>query len=604
MSLQGFLCWCLVILTLLASCRKVDDPAPNAPPIAVAGSAQSVKTDSHVTLDGSASSDIDNDSLYFSWSFISKPGASTSVISGFDLQIAGFVPDLSGKYVVRLLISDGIENDSDTTEIDVTEGGSLPVANAGPDINADLGDKITLDGSASFDPNNGVLNYTWILLGKPSSSVTTLTLPNSVSPILTADKAGTYTVMLTVNNGESTASDTVQVITNPPVILGISPEGGTSGTEVLISGKNFDNTTAGNSVSFNKKAAVVLDASYTQLKVSAPDAAGSGEITLTTGGLTIVGPVFTYYAVVQSFAVPETPVMMARDKSGNLFVCGYLTHVIYKITPDGKVTTFAGTGQQGYQDGKAEIAQFSNPVGLVFDGSGNLFVADYGNNCIRMISTSGLVSTFAGTPQAGYLDGVGGQALFNNPAGLAIDGSGNLYVTEIGNQRVRKITPAAQVSTFAGSGVAGFGDGKGTAALFNIPIGITMDLNSNLIIADAGNNRIRKIDPQGNVTTEAGSGTAGFLDGAAGSAEFDLPYGVAVDNAGQIIIADLNNNRIRRLSDGVVSTFAGNGDNADVDGIAPDASFNNPSDVLFDESGGIYYVADFGNNKIRKIIPE
>ena len=604
MSLQGFLIRCLVLVIFTASCRKADDLTPNRPPISVAGPSQSVKSGDTVLLNGSESSDANKDSLYYSWSFISKPVSSTVEISGFDQMEATFMPDRTGSYIVKLLVSDGIDHDADTTEIMVSGGNLPPVARAGNDIFANLGDKISLDGSASSDPEGSSLTYSWKILSQPSESVSTLISPGSASSVIVTDKAGTYEIMLTVSDGTFNASDTVFVFTNPPEITGINPDKGTSGTEVIVSGKNFDNTSAGNAVFFNGKPAVVLDASYTQLKVTAPVGAGTGKVSLTTGGVTVEGPTFTYYPVVQSWATVSSPIKMARDAAGNIFVSGYTTHVIYIITPDSKVSIYAGTGKQGYQDGKAETAMFNNPAGLAVDASGNLFVADYGNHCIRMINPSGVVSTFAGFPQAGYQDGQGGQAQFNNPAGMTIDVAGNLYVTEIGNDRVRKITPAAMVSTVAGSGVEGFADSKGTSAMFSNPVGITMDLNGNLIIADAGNNRIRKIDPSGQVTTLAGNGTAGFEDGAAGSAQFNLPYGLTVDDQGHIYIADINNNRIRMLSGTVVSTYAGNGTKADVDGIAPEASFNNPSSVLYDTSTGILYVTDFGNNKIKKIIPE
>ena len=604
MSLQGILIRCLVLMTFMASCRKADDLTPNVPPVAVAGPLLPLKTGDTVLLDGSGSYDANHDSLYFSWTFISKPEASTVKISGFDQKIATFIADHTGEYIVRLLVSDGIDSGADTVKIMATGGNLPPVAKAGDDLSADLGDKISLDGSSSFDPEGSSLTYSWTILSQPPSSASVLTSPNSASSEIVIDKAGTYKMMLTVSDGILNSSDTVSVFTNPPEITGIDPKGGTSGTEVVITGKNFDNSSAGNDVFFNGKPAIVLEATFTQLKVTAPVGAGTGTVSLTTGDVTVTGPVFTYYAVVQSWATVSSPVMLARDAAGNIFVSGYNTHVIYIITPDAKVSIYAGTGQQGYQDGKVETAMFSNPAGLAVDASGNLFVADYGNHCIRMINTSGVVSTFAGFPQAGYQDGQGGQAQFNYPAGLTIDGAGNLYVTEVGNDRVRKITPAAMVSTVAGSGVDGFGEGKGTNAMFSNPIGIAMDQNGNLIIADAGNNRIRKIDPSGQVTTLAGDGTAGFKDGAASSAQFNLPYGLTIDDQGRIYIADMNNNRIRMITGNEVSTYAGNGTKADVDGIAPEASFNNPSSILFDASTGILYVTDFGSNKIKKILPE
>ncbi len=598
------LSWFLVFFIWMASCRKADDASPNSPPVAVAQALESVKIGSSVLLDGSSSTDINKDSLFFSWQFISKPELSKTNITGYDQKKAEFIPDRAGIYMVRLLVSDGIDNDSDTTLISASTGNAPPVAHAGSDIYADLGSKITLDGSGSLDPDGSALSYLWSILNQPPSSKATLNLNKTVSPTITIDKAGTYTIIISVDDGELNSRDTVLILTNPPLISGISPNSGSSGTEVIISGKNFDNTIAGNSVSFNNKAANILDASYTQLKVTAPVAAGTGKISLTTAGKTIMGPVFTYYPMVSQWSILSSPFMMAMDETGNLFVTGYATHIIYKIDPEGTVTIFSGSGKQGYADGKADVAQFSFPSGIAVDAGGNVFVADYGNHCIRKINPSGVVSTFAGFPQAGYLDGPGNTAQFNNPAGLAIDPSGNLYVTEIGNDLIRKITAAAQVTTIAGSGIEGYSDGTGKAAQFNNPIGITLDQQNNLLIADAGNNRIRKIDSKSVVTTIAGTGSPGFSDGSAATAKFNLPYGVTVDDNGLIYIADVKNSRIRLISGNEVSTYAGKGVLGDEVGIAPDAAFSVPSDVLFDIREHVIYITDYGNNKIKKIIME
>jgi sugar lactone lactonase YvrE len=161
------------------------------------------------------------------------------------------------------------------------------------------------------------------------------------------------------------------------------------------------------------------------------------------------------------------------------------------VTPAGVVTTIAG-GAQGYLDGQGTAAQFNFPTGLALDGQGNLFVADYNNQRIRRISAAGIVTTVAGTGGQGYADGPANAALFTFPHRLALDAAGNLYVADVSNQRIRKISVAGQVSTLAG-GTAGSADGRGTAAQFNLPFAVATDAAGRLYVADLGNNRIRKI---------------------------------------------------------------------------------------------------------------
>ncbi|WP_412850400.1 T9SS type A sorting domain-containing protein [Chryseobacterium sp. PMSZPI] len=291
----------------------------------------------------------------------------------------------------------------------------------------------------------------------------------------------------------------------------------------------------------------------------------------------------------------KNPSWLCSDSNGNLYISDNANHRIRKITPQGQVSTLAGS-TSGYADGIGTAAQFNSTSGICIDGSGNLYVSDYDNHRIRKITPQGQVSTFAGSTQ-GYVDGLGTAAQFNNPTGIAIDPSENLYVADSNNHRIRKITPQGQVSTLAGS-TSGYADGSGTTAQFNTPFGIAIDASGNFYIADLINNRIRKITPQGQVSTLAGS-TSGYADGSGTTAQFYYPYGIAIDPSGNLYVSDHINNRIRKVTQqGQVTTVAGSTEgNADGSGTA--AQFKLPSGIIINT--GNLYVADNGNHRIRKI---
>jgi streptogramin lyase len=208
------------------------------------------------------------------------------------------------------------------------------------------------------------------------------------------------------------------------------------------------------------------------------------------------------------------------------------------------VTTLAGSSF-GFADGNGISAQFTLPAGVVTDAAGNVYVADQGNHKIRKIDPLGNVTTLTGGTQ-GFADGNGAAAMFNNPARLTIDGNGNLYVADQGNHKIRKLDPLGNVTTIAGS-VAGYGDGNGISAKFNSPSGIAIDVSGNVYVADQFNNRIRKIDPQGNVSTLSGS-IQGFADGSGASAKFSFPSDLVIDANGNVYVADPNNNKIRKIA--------------------------------------------------------
>lgn len=296
------------------------------------------------------------------------------------------------------------------------------------------------------------------------------------------------------------------------------------------------------------------------------------------------------------------------DAMGNTYVTDVYSE-LRKISPTGQVTTPAGSSQGGYADGTGIFAKFSFPEGLAADAAGNIYVADSWNNRIRKVTPAGVVTTFAGSGSVGtwgnagggYLDGPASQAKFVRPTGIAIDAAGNIYVGDAGNGRLRKITPAGIVSTLAGNGTFGFADGPAGIAQFGGLNRLAVDASGNIYVSDTYTGRIRKVTPDGTVSTLAGSGSYGFRDGPVATALFSGLGGIAVDGSGNIYVADNSNRRIRKISPaGIVSTVAGSGTAGFNDGAGSFAQFNGPTDLVISPSGALY-VTDYYNNRIRKI---
>ncbi|TVZ57231.1 putative secreted protein (Por secretion system target) [Lutibacter sp. Hel_I_33_5] len=290
------------------------------------------------------------------------------------------------------------------------------------------------------------------------------------------------------------------------------------------------------------------------------------------------------------------PLGVVVDAAGTVYVADTNNHRIRKISPSGEVTTLAGS-TSGFADGNGASAQFNFPRGVAIDAAGTIYVADEFNHRIRKISPSGEVTTLAGST-AGFADGNGASAQFNSPYGVAVDAAGTVYVADTNNHRIRKISPSGEVTTLAGS-TSGFADGNGASAQFNFPLGVAVNAAGTIYVADEFNHRIRKISPSGEVTTLAGS-TSGFADGNGASAQFYSPRGVAIDAVGTLYVADTFNQRIRKISpSGEVTTLAGS-TKGFADGNGTSAQFNDPRGVAIDAAGTIY-VADTRNERIRKI---
>jgi serine/threonine protein kinase, bacterial len=305
-----------------------------------------------------------------------------------------------------------------------------------------------------------------------------------------------------------------------------------------------------------------------------------------------------------------SPVAIAIDNQDNLYVVDGLNYAIRKITPAGVVSTLAGDGTSGFVNAQGTKARFEAPNGITVDKNQNVFVSEgnsHNNHRIRKIAPDGTVTTYAGAGVSGYLDGTASMAKFNVPAAMALDAESNLYIGDVNNERIRKILGSpilTLVSTFAGNGNQGYANGTGASAEFALPSGLAFDPSGNLYVADEYNYCIRKITPSGTVSEFAGDpNNAGVGNGKGNAAQFDNPVAVAIDASGNIYVAEGSiNNCIRKIApDGTVTSLTGTQNGGYADGPFAKAAFNNPSGLAVDSKGNIY-VADAWNYRIRKII--
>lgn len=287
------------------------------------------------------------------------------------------------------------------------------------------------------------------------------------------------------------------------------------------------------------------------------------------------------------------PTGMAVNSNGDLYVADQAT--VRKVTSAGVVTSPFGTVGLSLR-------------GLVMDGDGNIYVSDSTAHVIRKVNSSGVISVYAGSGAAALTNGAGNAASFNAPYGLARDSTGNIYVADTNNHAIRKITTSGVVTTLAGnaSGTPGYSDGNGGNASFNYPRGVAVDSHGNVIVADSNNQVIRRIAPNGDVSTIAGTVNETLAiptdgDGIGAAARFNIPSGVAVDSFDNIYVADTGNNMIRRITPaGMVITLAGNGSQGPANGSGYAARFYGPTSIAV-ATGGIFYIADSANYTIRKM---
>jgi serine/threonine protein kinase, bacterial len=415
----------------------------------------------------------------------------------------------------------------------------------------------------------------------PSTTTTTATPPtiSHIAPVeggfgTTDTITGTHFSTTTANdivyfNGKLavvSAATTTQLIVTIPVLAGTGP------VAVKVSGDSVSGPT------------FTYDYQYVVTTI-----AGGGPTVKGSSDGTGVAAQFYY------------PWDVTIDKAGNLFVVDNGNNEIRKVTPAGVVTTFAGNTTKGNADGTGGAASFFNPAGITIDTAGNLYMADKYNNEIRKITPAAVVTTIAGISLPGSADGPGGAARFQLPSGICIDPAGNLYITDWGNNEIRKITPTGGVTTIAGNLAAGNNNGTGSAASFDVPAGIGIDAAGNLYVGEYGDDDIRKISPADAVTTIAGNTASGYGDGTGSAAQFNQPVGIVADPAGNLYVTDAGNNEIRKITPaGVVTTIAGNTLHGNSDGIGKAARFYGPSGIAIDAAGNLY-VADYENNEIRKI---
>jgi len=295
---------------------------------------------------------------------------------------------------------------------------------------------------------------------------------------------------------------------------------------------------------------------------------------------------------------------LLMDDEWNLYISDSGNRAIRMMTPDGVVTTFAGTGEFGNEDGPRNEATLGSPNQMVWHENGDMYFTDRTTHFVRKISSDGIVSTIAGTGARSSVDGPVDRATFELPNGIVIDADGNIYVSDTGGNTIRMITPDGNVVTVAGSGEFGFAEGNARNAAFRWPGSMIMDGEGNIILSDIRNHMIRKLAPNGDVMVIAGTGERGFADGEALQAQFNDPGALLLADNGSIYVADIRNHRIRKISaDGVVTTIAGTGEEGFTDGPALEATFNAPFGLAFDQDGNLF-VSDLENNRIRKIIFE
>ncbi|MEO1053300.1 MAG: IPT/TIG domain-containing protein [Bacteroidota bacterium] len=432
-----------------------------------------------------------------------------------------------------------------------------------------------------------------------------------IEAVVPANATTGAVVVQSLVTGLSATGPIFTVDNDCPVITSISPTSGPVGTDVSINGSNFGLTFVDVEVRLNGQIVQTNSVDENLITFTVPVGATTGIVSVTTtaNNKTADGPVFTVEVpsvLVSSIAGPNegvgAPLQIISDGNGNFLFSDTQNHQIKRIDQLGNVTVFAGTGAAGFTNGPAAQAQFDSPGGLDRDGQGNVYVADVNNHVIRIIDTNGNVSTLAGIGQAGFANGLAlQQAQFNQPIDIAINGN-LLYISDFANHAIRRLDlQTGQVITVAGNGTPGFNDGFSSQSQLNNPIGIAINNSGDLLIADALNHSIRRMLTASNfLLTEAGFQGSGFVDGTGGFAQFNLPYDLQTDSQGAIYIADGGNHSIRKIEGGITTTIAGTGASGLQDGAGDQAQFNFPTGIHI-ASDNELWICDFTNNFIRKI---
>lgn len=389
-----------------------------------------------------------------------------------------------------------------------------------------------------------------------------------------------------------------------PTITSLNVTQGSYNTRVIITGTGFDAKPANNQIFFNTKSAIIIAATTTTLTTLVPLNAGTGNVTVNVNGMTVAGPIFNYQTTLvvttiagnanigssnglNTAATFFQPEAITTDTYGNLYVADTGNGLIRKITSTGIVSTLAGSGTKGYADGIGTAASFSSPNAIAIDASGNLYAADRDNARIRKISSSGVVTTITGGALPRLTDPTTGLQLnYSIVEGIAVDANGNVFLTDSANGLILKINSVGQISVFAKNGI-----------LFS-PNGITIDNAGNLYVTSQSDNSIIKFTASGLASTYS-KGAAGFLTGTNVSAQYNTPSGITVDISGNIYVADFLNFVIKKVTaTGIISVFAGNGNQGNLDGISTQANFIGPTGITVDASNNVFVNE---GNIIRKI---
>lgn len=463
--------------------------------------------------------------------------ATNSTLTGLEVDNAGRTY-VTGSFdttaVFDNLLVQGTGNQTFLAQISEREV-SLPIITNSPVAQASFaGNSVQFTAGVS---SSTPVTYQWFFNNVPIQGQTNGTF--SLSHISAAD-AGSYFVRVNNSDG-SVRSQPVELIVRATAPVLLSTISGTNiagyNDAALGSGARFDQP---NSPGITFDGNIIVPEIDNIIRIVEPNGAASLFAGNTNGGFNN-GPA--------SVALFNYPLAATVGPAGEVYVADTGNNVIRRISTFGtrNVTTYAGSGTVGYRNGAVADAQFNFPNDLVFDSKGNLFITEFNNHTVRKVSPYGNVSTFAGNGTAGYSDGLGTNSLLNMPAGITVDSSDNLYITEWSGQRIRKITPEGVVSTLAGTNVAGFVDGPGASARLSNPDGITIDPFGNIYFTEYANHAIRKLDTNRFVTTLVGQGNPGFKDGDASSALLHSPGGIAWYPDGTLIVADTGNDAIRRL---------------------------------------------------------
>jgi sugar lactone lactonase YvrE len=407
------------------------------------------------------------------------------------------------------------------------------------------------------------------------------------------------------------------------VLTGFTPTTGPKGTIVTIQGENFGTSSNEISLKINGLPAAIKSVKNNEITAIVPDKCGLGALVLSVKGKNLTSTEkfrYVYKSTTSNFTGGqkgfadgpadsvkfEGPYKIIFDSKQTLYMTDQGNCLVRKIAPDGTVSTIAGTPHSGFKDGKGDQALMKFPIGIELGPDGTLYIADHQNNAIRKITADGTLTTLAGSPdREGLVDGDLKTAQFKKPYGVKLDKTGTLWICDTENGVIRKISPDGQVTTFAGS-TPGYADGKLREAKFYFPSNLTFDEEGNVFVADKHNHCIRKITADGMVTTFAGTPEKnGFKDGVAKEAMFDQPSNVQIDKLGNLYVTDLYNHCIRLIyTDGLVTTLAGQPGNLGyVEGAGAEAKFYYPQGSTFDNEGNLY-VTDSFNNRVRKVTIE